>query len=226
MGTDAFEALTALMARLAAGDQGAVFDLYSGYRGPIAACLRRHLERMGVRRVPPGELDGLIIDACLALADCAAGWDAARQVLPWTWARLRLAQLTAAWAGHFGERFNADDPEQADRITWPPKSHLGDAKADPAEWDVLDGLAGRDPDCALVRDALSRVASPRDRAIVLELRVQALGGDVSPAVTVGRRYGLTPEAVRQVASRVRSRLRQLATSDPEFGRLTGVAMVA
>lgn len=46
--------------------------------------------------------------------------------------------------------------------------------------DVLSRLAERHAGCALVLDALEHVASRRDRAIVLEVRVQMASGDPPP----------------------------------------------
>ncbi len=97
---------------------------------------------------------------------------------------------------------------------------------DPAELDVLSHLAESHFGCALVLAALEQVATRRDRAIVLEVRAQMAGGDPSPALTVARRHGVTPEVVRQVVSRVRARLARLAAHEERFAALADLAMVA
>ena len=44
-------------------------------------------------QIDSAELDGLVMDACFALYDCAAGWKADRGAQPWTWAEKRLRAL-------------------------------------------------------------------------------------------------------------------------------------
>ncbi len=91
---------------------------------------------------------------------------------------------------------------------------------------MLSRLAERHAGCALVLDALEHVATRRDRAIVLEVRVQVASGDPSPALTLARRHGLTPEVVRQVVCRVRARLNRLAACDDRFAPLADLPLVA
>jgi hypothetical protein len=55
--------------------------------------------------------------------------------------------------------------------------------------------------------------------LVLEVKVQAGLGDPSPAVTVGRRHGMRPDAVRQAVKRTLDGLRDLARSDVRYARL-------
>jgi hypothetical protein len=52
------------------------------------------------------------------------------------------------------------------------------------------------------------------------------GGDPSPAFTVGRRHGVTPEVVRQVVCRVKARLIRLAAHEDRFASLADLPMVA
>ena len=59
----------------------------------------------------------------------------------------------------------------------------------------------------------------RDRAILLEVKLQTDAGDPSPSVTVARDYGLKPDAVRQVVKRTLDRLRVLAEREPRFAGL-------
>ncbi|CAN5722272.1 hypothetical protein BH10ACT1_BH10ACT1_29720 [soil metagenome] len=70
------------------------------------------------------------------------------------------------------------------------------------------------------------MASDRDQVVFLETAIQASMGDRSPAATVARLLGLTPEAVRQQHRRVRLRLQRLAEDDPRFAGLAELAVVA
>ena len=51
---------------MAGGDQAAVFTLYLEFGDHVAALMRRELRRLGVQHVEPDELDGLVLDGCLA----------------------------------------------------------------------------------------------------------------------------------------------------------------
>ncbi len=90
-----------------------------------------------------------------------------------------------------------------------------DNQAEPCNIHLEVRVAG----CALVLDALEQVATRRDRAILLEVRVQMASGDPSAALTLARRHGLTPEVVLQVVCRVRARLNRLAACDDRFAPL-------
>ena len=214
------ESLVATMAAMATGDPKAVFWLYAEFGGQIGAALRRELRRLGVERVPPEELDGMVIDACLELFDCGAAWNPAGGALPWTWAGRRLRRIASAWVGQYADEL---DVERIDTGAGDPPPAVA---SDEAELDVLAHLAENHAGCALVLAALKQVATRRDRAIVLEVQVQMAGGDPSPALTVARRHGVTPEVVRQVVCRVRTRLARLASHEDRFGPLAGLAMVA
>lgn len=212
------ERLVDVMRQLAGGDKAAVFPLYEEFGRYLAAFVRREAARMGVPHIDPDELDGLVIDACLELMDCAAGWDPAGPALPWTWAARRLSKVVARWIGQHGECFDA---RQHDAAGGP-----GSGDRDCEEFDVLRTLAQTHSGCALIQEALTRVASTRDQRILLDLRVQEVSGDPSPARTVAVRFGLKPEAVRQVACRVRARLRRLASDDERFAAVAALPLVA
>jgi hypothetical protein len=209
-----------LMAKMAAGDRAAPFALYSEFGNHMASMLRRQLARLGVNSIDPVELDGLVIDACLALFDCAAGWDPDGGALPWNWAARRLAGIASAWVGQHADSF---DPARHDIVA---AAEMGAPDDDAGELEVLARLAPCHDGCALLLEALGRVASERDQTIVLELRTQEVSSDPSPALTVAARHGLQPAAVRQVACRVRSRLRRLAADEARFAMLSGVPLVA
>ena len=125
-----------------------------------------------------------------------------------------------------GQHAEQLDPDLHDRTASAPPAPAERDGPDDGEWIVLRRLARSDGDVAMVVQALERVGSLRDRSVLLELRTQLVAGDPSPAVTVAARYDMTPEAVRQVASRVRQRLRTLAASEPGFAPLADLPLVA
>jgi DNA-directed RNA polymerase specialized sigma24 family protein len=214
--------VAALMARMAAGDQGAVFELYDDCGARLAAVMRAHLAAVGVRDAPREEVDGLVMDACLELFACSGAWRPDGGALPWTWAAARLRGLAARWVG-----VHADELDEA-------AFDAASGAVGPAPWSGDEGSAyevlreaGRHHGlAALLLDGLGLVGSPRDQAIVLELRLQADLGDPSPSHTVAVGLGSSPDAVRQVSSRMRRRLRRLADTDERFAPLAGLPLVA
>lgn len=222
MEKERFERLAVVMAAMAEGDKAAVFSLYSEFWGQLAASVRRELRRLGVENPSAEELDGMVIDACLVLKDCGGAWKPDGGALPWTWATHRLAGVASNWVGQHADEFDADhtagDSDNSP-VTVP-------ATDDEAELVVLFRMARRHAGCALVLEALERVATRRDQAIVLELRCQIAAGDPSPALTVAARHNVSGEVVRQAASRVRKRLSLLAAGEERFAGLADLALVA
>lgn len=209
------------MARLADGDEAAIVSLYVEFATPISAALRAHLRAVGCEGVSRADLDGLVLDACFALADCARAWRPDGGALPWVWAARRLRVLAAAHVGQYAEVFDPDRHEPAGEPG--PAPGGTDARS---QVEVLDRLAVAHPLCRLLREALAQVGSARDGEIFLELQVQRLAGDRAPAVTVGRQFGLSSAAVRQVRRRTRARLRSLASADERFAPLASLDLVA
>ena len=72
----------------------------------------------------------------------------------------------------------------------------------------------------------NRKQGPRYQAILLEVGVQAVLGDPSPAVTVAADRGMSPDAVRQAVSRTRRRLRHLAEDDERYAVLAELPIAA
>ena len=120
-----------------------------------------------------------------------------------------------------GQWHDGLDDERADHEQ-PPAAAGSEAQL----VEVLDRLAADHEVVALLRDGLEVVASPRDLLVFVEHGVQVALGDPSPAVTIGRMYGMEPAAVRQQTRRVRLRLRRLAATDPRFGELVSLPLVA
>jgi hypothetical protein len=216
-----FEELAGLMGQMAAGDPSGAFTLYEEFGATISMALRGHLARSGVRAVAHDDLDGLVIEACLELYGCAAAWDPTGGALPWVWAERRLAGIVRSFVGQHADELDAERVAGAGALV----EHRGPA-AEADTLTVLDRLAGREPVCHLLREALGTVGSERDRAILLEIGVQAGLGDRSPAVTVASMFGMRPDAVRQVVRRMRIRLRRLASDDDRYAPLTELALLA
>jgi hypothetical protein len=229
-----FERLETLMARMAAGDKAAQFELYFDFGDAIGRALRGEFWRLGVERVDEAEIDGLVLDACTDLFGRAGSWDPAHGVTPWTWARFRLRALVVAHLGQFADALPEEGPaELAAGASVTDAGSSEGAVADPVA--VLRALAesralapygtGVAASLRLLQEGLNRVSRPMQQAILLEVKVQAALGDPSPAVTVGQMTGVRPDTVRQTVKRVLDRLRRLADSDPHFAPLSGLALL-
>ncbi|HUP70181.1 MAG TPA: hypothetical protein VM142_10250 [Acidimicrobiales bacterium] len=154
------------------------------------------------------------------LFDCGGAWKPEGGALPWT--ERRLAGVVSDWIGQYADELDAERVgEEGDDGQAPA---AGDD--DEAELDVLLRMASRHAGCALVLEALERVASRRDQAIVLELRCQIAAGDPSPALTVAARHNVSGEVVRKAASLVRERLNRLVADEELFAGLDDLALVA
>jgi hypothetical protein len=207
-----------LMGRLAAGDGTAAFSLALEFSSSIGAAVRDHLAELGVHDPDREEVDELVLDVCVMLADVAGAWRADGGASPWQWAWHRVRNVVSGWVG-----------QHADALDDALLEHEAPPEAPAAEEDlrlVFDRLAAILPAVALVREGLASVASARDREILLEVGVQAVLGDPSPAVTVAADRGMSPEAVRQAVSRTRRRLRHLAQEDERFAALADLPLAA
>ena len=218
--------LCELMARMGDGDSSAAFLLVGEFGAELSAAMRRHLRAVGTDHVERDDLDGLVIDAALALYECASAWRADAGALPWNWAGRRLRSVASAFVGQYADSVEGH-PAGSDRVDLRQRTadHVGPVEGT-APLDLLGELATRQEGARLVHDALRRVGSARDAQILLEVRLQATSGDPSPAVTVGAEHGMRPDAVRQVTRRMRARLRDLADADERFEALAGLALVA
>jgi hypothetical protein len=215
--------LEELMARLAAGDGSVACVLALEFSAPIGAAVRTHLAELGVTDVERNELDGLVVDVCLMLAEVAGAWRADGGASPWHWARHRVRTLVAGWVGQHADPLDDALLDAGPFGAEAPPAPPGD---EPDLGAVLDRLAAQVPLVALVREGLDTVASARDRALLLEVGVQGALGDPSPAVTVAALHDMTPEAVRQVLCRARRRLRRLAAADERFAPLADLPLAA
>lgn len=209
-----FERLTAIMAAMAEGDNDALALLYVEYGDPIRGVVRKELARLGVTHLDAAEIDGLALDVCSDLFRRAKSWDPARDVLPWTWARMRVRTMVGRHVGQFTDPLPDGGPAET---AVPPAASAGNDGEDVLV--TLDRLGGLRSELRLLHEALDRVSRPAQQEILFEVRMQAGQGDPSPAVTVARAYGLRPDAVRQTCKRVVDRVRYLTDHDPYFAPL-------
>ncbi len=207
-----------LMERLAAGDGTAACTMALEFSGSIGAAVRAHLADLGVHDADREDVDDLVLDVCLMLGDVAGGWRADGGASPWQWAWHRVRQVVSGWVGQ-----HADPLDDALLEVEAPSDAPG---AEPDIEAVFAHVARILPAVALVREGLAAVASDRDGVLLLEVRLQAELGDLSPAVTVAAERGMTPEAVRQAVSRTRRRLRTLAAQDERYAELADLALAA
>jgi hypothetical protein len=213
-----FERLVEVMERMAGGDRAAVITLYLEFGDHVAALLRRELRRLGLEHVEPHELDGLVLDACMAIEKSAGAWNPAGGALPWNWAAKRLAGIAQGWVGQHADPIDDHDVVAAEQLR-----ALGD---EPEGLEVLERLAPCHDGCALMEEAFDRLnVSRRDRSILIEVKIQAAEGDPSPSLTVAREHALKPDAVRQIVKRTLDRLRGLAACEPRFAGLAQLPLL-
>ena len=106
-----------LMAAIAAGNQPAIWALRELADVPIRSRVRGELRRLGVR-YDAEDLDGMVIDAVLAIADIAGSWRPGGAP-PWSWAHHRVVGVVHRWVGTFADSLDdlgGGDPGSA--IGW------------------------------------------------------------------------------------------------------------
>lgn len=205
--------LAQVMALAGAGVEAAAVLLYQEFGLHIARSLRRHLTDFGVRDIDADDLHGLTMDACFALYDHARSWSPTGGALPWVWADRRLRQLVSAHIGQWSDPIDEEHqalPAAPMATSW--------ASDEPDELDLLRLMAKSRRDVAAYIDALDAAAtSGRNKEVLVAYRLQASLGDHSPAVTIGRRFAMTPAAVRQVVKRTSDRLDAIYTRPEHAG---------
>lgn len=193
------EAVTAVMARLAAGEQGAVWDLHDLAEPALTRILRAEARRIDVRLGDDDVFD-LTLDAAIDLAALARSWkpDGA---MPWVWARRRVAALVHTHVGTFAsaldeEHLQLEAPRAVARVEAP--------------LDVLRSAAWRHPAAHALAQRLAVSVTARDAEIWLGVVLEKASGNRSPAVTVATDHGMRADAVRKVVQRVGERLEGVA----------------
>lgn len=222
MDVERMQRLADLMAAMSGGDTEAMFALRVEFGGSISAAVRGAL-RARATVCAREEVESLVVDVCLMLFERAAAWSPDGGALPWTWSRKRIGNLVDRHLGQFAEPL---DHQVEERAIDCPLGAPGDGRDDAPVLDVLGRLGRVHPTARLLQEALGMVATERDGELVLEVRLQELLGDRSPARTVGALLGLSSDAVRQQHRRVRLRLRRLAEADARFASLAALPLVA
>jgi hypothetical protein len=69
------ERLQAVMAAMAGGDRVAVVRLFTEFGGRIAGAVRRRLRGLGTHDIEEDDVQGLVMDACFEIENCASAWD-------------------------------------------------------------------------------------------------------------------------------------------------------
>ncbi|MEO6629399.1 MAG: hypothetical protein ABIP03_12630 [Aquihabitans sp.] len=210
--------LAAVMVLLAQGDGAAFFTFRTRYSAPLTRMVRgiassRHA------RLTPDQVEELVTEAALAITNVASGWRAGGAP-PWIWARLRVAAAVDGYIGQWADEL----PDAASGGE--PAAPMASPGSEPPLLGLVAKLAEENVIVALLQEAVSLVATPRDCLIFFEHGLQVSLGDRSPAATVAGLLGLQPAAVRQQQHRVRSRLRHLAEHDPRFAPLAALPLVA
>lgn len=209
--------VVALMSRMAAGDASAAFELYEDFGPVIRRVLRGHLADAGLANPDKHDLDGLTLDAVMALLAAAPSWKPDGGAMPWTWAERRLRAIARSHIGQWADELNEDHDTAAGPVT---------VTLDHDDMDHLTRAAVDDDTIRLLLEAFSLVCTPRDAQILIAVKAQAAAGDPSPANTVAFERNMNPPAVRQVAKRTRDRVLQLAATNPRFAPLTDLPLLA
>jgi RNA polymerase sigma factor (sigma-70 family) len=190
-----------IMARMAAGDEAMVFCIVEEFGAELARQVH-HFARSANRRLTPGEVNDLVMDSALVLAEVAGAWRPDGGALPWTWARHRVrsvvfAELFGPYPVDPAELRGDEDPEGSRPV--------GAPSSEPDWCGVLSDLADRNVEVAEFAAALDEL-SPRNREVFIEFRLQQELSDPSPANTVAAMFDLQPANVRQIVRRARGRL--------------------
>lgn len=210
-------ALTQVMAALAAGDGAALFGLIDAHGEELARTVRVIAAKRRAR-LSADDVDELVLEAALAIQAVAGAWRA-DGAPPWVWAHGRIRAAVDRHLGLWADELDHEHHAGREAPPAPPG-------AEEPTGVCFARLAAKDQRVALLGEALDLVASQRDRLVFVELGIQVALGDPSPAVTVGALYGMKPASVRQQSRRTRLRLRALAETEPRFGPLAELAVVA
>lgn len=186
------------MARLAGGEQQAMWDLHDLAEPWLRRMVRAEARRIDVRIGDDDVLD-LTLDAAIELGKLAKAWkpDGA---LPWVWARRRINGLVHQHVGVFADELDEahHDIEEPAALTLVDEPRL-----------VLRSLALRHAAALRLEHQLLEV-SERDADIWLLVQMEKAAGNRSPAVTVAADHDMRPDAIRKVVQRVAQHLDDVA----------------
>jgi hypothetical protein len=208
--------LPELMARLAAGDGVALFELLEAHRGQVRATVARLLRRLEAR-VDAEQLDELVAEAVLVVQEVAGSWRPDGGALPWVWAERRISARVAAYLGQYTVELDGErDLVDADRGA---AATTATAHGEAGEWETLASLARRDERVALLHAALAEVTTMRQRTILLAYEALKSDGDPSPSHTVATEFGLSPANVRRTIWRTKVRVDNLVRTDERYASI-------
>lgn len=192
---DLHQAVAEAMAKIAAGDNHAIWGLH-----PLAAPAVRGMLRGEARRVnawiSDDDIYELTLDAAMLLAGMARSWKPG-SALPWVWARLRILNLVHQHLGTFTRELDESHNEIEEPLVG---VHVDEPRA------ALRSLARRHEGAQALERQLTAIANDRDAEVYLGYRLEQAAGNRSPAVTVAADHGMQPAAVRKVVQRVGQRL--------------------
>ena len=218
-----WDELVEVMGELAAGDETAAFALYERFGDKVGGTVRAVLRARGLTLVRD-EVDGLVLEACLAIAAVATAWSPEGGALPWVYARRRIENCVDRFVGQHALSLDALGPDVLEDAA--PRRHRGAAGGRPLV-DAFADLAAVDERCRLLHDALDRArVTPTDRELTLQYAVEQGSGNRSPATTVAAMFDLRDAAVRQRVHRSKSRLRAGAASEQRFAPLADLPLLA
>jgi hypothetical protein len=211
--------LEEVMEKVAAGDAAAPFALITEFGGPLRAAVRRACDHLGVR-LSPDDVDEVLKDVVLALAEVAPSWRPDGGALPWVWGEKRVLAAVSRFVGQHHDQL---DDEILERRAGDdgPDGVLAHVDVDVRE--VLTGAVSAD--LAAVRTVAEDLGWQKMR-IFLEYVQQQASGDPSPAHTVATLYGSSPAAVRKTVQRARKRVAQLIAEDVALAVLADTRLVA
>ena len=210
--------LTKLMGWIATGDRRAAFMLRVEFDGELKAAVRTAAAEVG-RRLPSDEVEAVATDFCTWLAGHAHAWRPGA-ALPWRWAWSHLKSEVRRNSG-FWPLALADPRDEA------AADEIAAVIDDQTLLDTVARLAATEPRVAALLSVLDAVSTaPHDVALLLDLAEQRSAGDPSPSHTVAPRYGLSPDAARKRAQRVRDRAHEFIAEHPEYGELARLPVLA
>ncbi len=212
------EKLTKLMTWVANGDRAAAFMLRVEFDSELKAAVRAAAAEVG-RRLPSDEVEAIATDFCIWLVGHAAAWRAGG-ALPWRWAwshlKAEVRHNSGFWPLSLADPRDEAAPDEVVAVI-----------DDQSLLDTVARLAADEPRVAALLSVLEAVSTPpHDVALLLDLAEQRSAGDPSPSHTVAPRYGLSPDAARKRAQRVRDRAHEFIADHPEYSDLAELPVLA
>jgi DNA-directed RNA polymerase specialized sigma24 family protein len=214
--------LVEIMGQLADGDETAAFALYERFGDKVGGTVRAVLRTRRLALVRD-EVDGLVLEACLAIAAVAKAWSPDGGALPWVYARRRIENCVDRLAGQYALSLDTVGLDALEDVAPPASAVDGERPL----VDAFADLVAVDDRCRLLHDALDRArVTSTDRELTLRYAVEQGSGNRSPATTVAAMFDLRDAAVRQRVHRSKSRLRAVAASEQRFAPLADLPLLA